>query len=213
MRLLFIFPIALTLTYAAQARPVSFVGGKTVIVTHDAKETSSLLHYTVNPKTSIGLRSSFRNDFRMSINAVEVNHLAYRDNGEDHQANLYIRGGIGISKALTERPYAPIKPVAYAGILADWEDRRRFISYENKFETINGEQNQFKQSARVGFAPYVADYGKLHTWLMLEVNHHPSDAEGPFTVRPLVRFFKGVHLLEVGINNRKEAMVNYIARY
>ena len=213
MRAVFTLFLILIFATAAQARPVSFVGGKTIILNHDAKETSSLLHYTLTPKTSIGLRTIFRDDFRSSINAVEVNHLLHRDNGEDHQANFYLRGGIGIASLEVEGLRNTIDPVGYVGFATDWEDRQFFISYENKYEAISGNGSEFEQSARVGFAPYVADYGELHTWLMLELNHHPDDPSGEFTVRPLVRFFKDVHLLELGINDRKEVMVNYIGRY
>ena len=196
-----------------QARPVSFVGGKTAIVSVDGKEASALLHYTINPKISVGLRSILRNSLRTSINAVEMNVLAHRDNGEDHQANLYLQGGLGLGSTKQDGMTRQFKPAAYVGMAADWEDRRFFVSYKNKVEAISGQEGEFSQSARVGIAPYIADFGELHTWLMLEVNHHPMDSEGAFTIRPLVRFFKGTHLVEIGVNNRLEGMVNWIGRY
>ena len=196
-----------------QARPVSFVGGKTAIVSVDGKEASALLHYTINPKISVGLRSILRNSLRTSINAVEMNVLAHRDNGEDHQANLYFRGGLGLGSTKQDGMTRQFKPAAYVGMAADWEDRRFFVSYKNKVEAISGQEGEFSQSARVGIAPYIADFGELHTWLMLEGNHHPMDSEGAFTIRPLVRFFKGTHLVEIGVNNRLEGMVNWIGRY
>ena len=209
--------IALLTTAAAvvsvQARPVSFVGGKTAIVSADGKEVSSLLHYTINPKVSLGLRSIWRHSLRTSINAVEMNVLAYRDNGEDHQANLYLRGGLGMGTVKQDGRDLAFKPAAYVGLATDWEDRRFFVSYSNKLESISGQNGEFSQSARVGIAPYVADFGELHTWLMLEVNHHPTDSQGAITIRPLVRFFKGTHLVEIGVNNRLEGMVNWIGRY
>ena len=213
MRTILIFFMSLLFILPAQARPVSFVGGKTFILKHDAKETSGLFHYTINPKISIGLRSISRDDFRSSINAIEVNHLVHRDNGEDHQANFYLRGGIGISSLDVGGIRNSIDPIVYVGIATDWEDRKFFVSYENQYESISNHGNEFKQSARIGFAPYVAEFGELHTWLMLELNHHPDDKEGNFTIRPLIRFFKDVHLLELGINDRKEIMVNWISRY
>lgn len=203
----------LSLAHFAQARPVSFVGGVTAIVSYDAKETSSLLHYTLNPKVSIGLRSIFRDGFRTSINAIEANYLVKRNNGENHQANLYLRGGIGLASLHSPNKNTEMDPTAYFGMSSDWEDRRFYLSYNNNVEFVSGQNGSFKQSARIGIAPYIADYGKLHTWLMFEMNHHPFDNEGDYTIRPLVRFFKDKHLLEFGINNRKEVMVNWIGRY
>lgn len=205
--------IILATNIASQARPVSFVGGKTAIVSHDANESSALFHHTIDPKASVGFRTIFRDQFRSSINAIELNLLAVRKNGEEHQANLYLRGGIGIASMHVPGQYNSIAPAAYVGMAADWENRRFFTSYQNKIEAIEGHGHKFTQSARVGVAPYIAEYGKLHTWLMLEVNHDHNDPQGAFTVRPIVRLFKGVHLLELGVNNRLEAMVNWIGRY
>lgn len=216
MRILFSLIAILTtaLTVATvQARPVSFVEGKTAIVSVDGKEASALLHYTINPKVSLGLRSIWRHTLRTSINAVEMNVLAHRNNGEDHQANLYLRGGLGMGSTKRDGEDREFMPAAYVGLATDWENRRFFVSYKNKIEAISGQDGEFSQSARVGIAPYVAEFGELHTWLMLEVNHHPMDADGAFTIRPLVRFFKGTHLVEVGINNRLEGMINWIGRY
>lgn len=197
----------------AHARPVSYPGGKTAIVNVGSKETSSLLHYTFDAKTSVGLRSILRDGFRTTIQAVEVNHLAWRDNGEDHQANLYLRGGLGIAALKQTGQPVDFKPVVYAGIAADWENRKYFISYENRFETIGGHNASFNQAARVGFAPYVGEYGDLHTWLMLELRHHPQDAAGSFSVKPLVRLFKGVHLVELGVTSRGDIEGSWIGRF
>ena len=68
------------------------------------------------------------------------------------------------------------------------------------------------QSARVGIAPYIGDYGDLHTWLMLQVDHVPESDE-QITVTPLVRLFKDVHLLEAGMSNQGDVLFNYILRF
>ena len=70
----------------------------------------------------------------------------------------------------------------------------------------------FQQSARVGWAPYEGDYGDLHTWLMVQVDHIP-EADDTITVTPLIRLFKNVHLFEAGINNQGDFKLNYILRY
>lgn len=216
MRLLFSALLTFTLATPVLSRPVSYLGGVTSYVMHDAKETSTLLHYTVDPKASIGLRSIARDGLRTTINALEVNYLVKRKNGENHQANFYLRGGLGLASIDSPSRHAiftPTNPATYFGMATDWENRRFFLSYENKYEKIFNHGETFSQSARVGIAPYIADYGKLHTWLMLEVNHHPHAKNGDYSIRPLVRLFKGKHLLEVGIDNHKDVMVNWIGRY
>jgi len=197
----------------AHARPVSYEGGVTAMVSASAKETSSLLHYTFNPKTSVGVRTILRDGWRSSIHAVEINHLLWRDNGEDHQANFYLRGGVGVANIDSTGDRQAIGAAAYAGMSADWENRRWYVSYANGFETISGYPSDFSQSARVGIAPYIGESGDLHTWLMLEVRHDPSDDAGEFSLKPLVRFFKGVHLIELGVTSNREFEVSWIGRF
>lgn len=76
-----------------------------------------------------------------------------------------------------------------------------------------GFDRHFSQSGRVGVAPYIGDFGDLHTWLMLEVQHDP-ETEEPVTVTPLVCFFRGVQLVELGYTPETDrAMFNWIVRF
>jgi hypothetical protein len=86
------------------------------------------------------------------------------------------------------------------------------LSYENRYTQFGNIDDFFQQSARVGWAPYEGDYGDLHTWLMVQVDHMP-EADHPVSVTPLVRLFKDVHLFEAGISNRGEVTLNYVFRY
>ena len=94
----------------------------------------------------------------------------------------------------------------------DWENRRFFTSYENRYTKAGDLKDFYMQSARVGIAPYIGDYGDLHTWAMLEVDHSPQ-GEDHFTVTPMVRFFKDVHLVEAGVSNRGDVLFNWVIRY
>jgi hypothetical protein len=79
--------------------------------------------------------------------------------------------------------------------------------------TYAGDINKsFEQSVMLGIAPYIGDYGDLHTWLMLHVEHKPAEQDN-FTVTPMVRFFKGTNLVEVGISENGEAALNFIHRF
>ena len=78
----------------------------------------------------------------------------------------------------------------YGGVMADWETRSLFIGYRNRYLEAGDYSSQFMQAVRVGFAPYEGDSGDLHTWLMLEIAHLPSDPDS-VTATPLIRFVKG----------------------
>ena len=86
---------------------------------------------------------------------------------------------------------------AQAGVMADWETRRLFVSYRASVQDFGSLDKSAMQAARFGFAPYEGDTGDLHTWLMIEVDNRPDNPE-PWGVTPLVRFFYGSALFEAG---------------
>jgi len=52
--------------------------------------------------------------------------------------------------------------------------------------------------ARLGFAPYIADFDGYHSWLMLQYSNHIEGGSNSSTVMPVVRVFKDNILLEYG---------------
>ncbi|MEL6111720.1 MAG: hypothetical protein AAFR20_02850 [Pseudomonadota bacterium] len=198
----------------AYARPVSYTGGWTLIEETDRQATSLWLHYTTSPRWSVGARLEWdrRQDFVFA--GAQVTGLAKRWFGENYQANLYAIAGAGVAGPVGRQSNttgaADTAPAAFVGMLADWETRRFFVSYRNRYlvgETLRqpagpgadepSSNGQFFQAARFGAAPYVGDTGDLHTWVMVEIDHRPRNDE-PVGVTPLVRFFKGAALLELG---------------
>ena len=84
-----------------------------------------------------------------------------------------------------------------AGVMADWETRRWFVGYRAAARDYGALDASAFHAAKVGVAPYLGDTGDLHTWLMVEVDQRP-DAPEAVGVTPMVRFFKGETLLELG---------------
>lgn len=194
------------------ARPVSYPGGWTLMLMKDADKNSVHIHYSPTASMSLGYRFEHWRDKELTINALQMNNLLKRWNKPDSQANLYLKSGLGIGHSRGGEFDGDTSMAGFIGIAADWEDRRYFASYENRYTEAGKLDDFFQQSARVGWAPYEGDYGDLHTWLMLQVEHMP-EAEHHFTVTPLVRFFKNVHLVELGVSHRGDVLFNYIFRY
>ena len=68
-------------------------------------------------------------------------------------------------------------------------------------------------AARFGWAPYAGDTGELHTWLMLEIDRR-GHFDDKTSVTPLLRFFKGPALLELGYNlTDPSPLVNFAYRF
>ena len=204
--------MGLIIPNTADARPVSYPGGWTLMLMNDGDKNTAHIHYSPTAKTSVGYKFEHWRDKDFTLNAVQMNNLLKRWNEKDSQANLYLKSGLGVAYSDADDFDGETNAAGFTGIAADWENRRFFISYENRYTEAGEIDDFYQQSARVGWAPYEGDYGDVHTWLMLQVEHSPESKDN-VTVTPLVRLFKDVHLLEAGMNNRGEVLFNYVFRY
>ncbi len=192
------------------ARSVSYPEGITLMQMNDVDKNSLHLHYSPTAKYSIGYRGEYWREDKWQLHALQFNYLAKRWNAKKSQANLYFKTGLGT----TTDQANDTDTAAFAGLAYDWEDRRYFFSYENRFYQTKSENlSDFSMhSARVGIAPYIGQYGDLHTWLMLQVDRH-SEKQDKTLITPLVRFFKNQYLVEVGVSEDRDFMFNLILRF
>ncbi len=175
---------------------------------NDADANSTHIHYSPTFKYSIGWRHDYMRDESTHIDSVQLNNLIKRWNSKGEQANFYIKSGVGIAYE-----HGETAPAAFTGIALDWETRRYFTSYENRFLWTDDVGNSFvKHKGRVGIAPYIGDYGDLHTWLMLQIDYDAGQQDS-FSATPLIRFFKDSTMLEAGYNLDDGIMLNFIQRF
>ncbi|MCB1720893.1 MAG: hypothetical protein H6860_05180 [Rhodospirillales bacterium] len=207
MRFVFILLGVLLSALPTQARPVSYPGGWTFITTNDKDANATLIHYSPSAKYSIGWRHEYLRGPKAHADMIQMNNLVKRWNAPNSQANFYIKSGAGIA-------YEDGKtdPAAFTGFAIDWENRRYFTSYENKFFWADDVTKYAKHKARIGVTPYIGDYGDIHTWLMLQADYD-AGAKDTFSLTPMVRFFKGSSLLEAGYNLDNAVMFNFIQRF
>ena len=207
----YIFSVNICLTYA-QARPVSYPNGWTTMVMNNGDRHSFHQHYSPTKDYSLGYKLEYWRDDDFYVHALQMNNLLKRWNKRNSQANFYMKSGIGLAYSDKDTRDHESNPAAFTGLAADWEDRRYFISYKNRYTKAGNFDDFYKQSVRAGIAPYIGDYGDLHTWLMLEAEHSPESKEH-FTFTPMIRFFQDVHLVETGISNHGDLLFNWIIRY
>jgi len=209
--LLLVLLLALVLPVEANARPVSYVGGWTIIETSNRQSTAALVHYTATPKLSVGGRAEWDRNAGFMMAVVQPTWLAKRWFGQDFQANVYLTGGLGLAKGINSNPMGS-DTAYFAGVMADWETRRHFLSYEIRYLDAGHFGDNFMQAARVGWTPNEGDTGDLHTWLMVEVDHR-TDARESVGVTPLIRFFKNALLVEIGYNiTEHQPLANFTLR-
>jgi len=204
------------LTATAEARPVSYPDGWTVMLRNDAYQNSAHIHYTIDPQHSLGLRVRYDREGDFTFTGAQLNRLIKRWNKPDSQANFYGRIAIGQVSDNLEDSELRLKRESdeglFLGASADWETRRYFVSAtaEHWESGRFGEYSTFH--SRLGIAPYIANTGALHTWIMVEGRHRPESRDklvGP----ALLRFFKGPALLEIGVDDQGEPLLNYIHRF
>ena len=204
MRFLILF---LLLTASAHARPISYPEGWTVMTQNNWEKNRLHLHYSPTINYSVGVVTErFRTTEQKNYN-FQLNNLLFRKNTLRSQANIYAMTELGLARENTTEFNKTFR------LAGDWETRRYFTSYSASLRHAGKIDNgSFHQKARVGIAPYLAEFGSLHTWLMLQVEHHPEqDSEVRFS--PLVRFFKGQFLLELGVDSEKDFLFNFIYRH
>jgi hypothetical protein len=192
----------------AEAKPLSYVGGTMVMQENDETGYTLSIDYTFNPHFALGMYSKYEiggNEFWMA--GPQVNALIKRWNLPDGQGNIFSMTGAGMA-----RQGGNTQPAAWAGLLADYETRRVFVSYEPRLMYAGNIEKSFWQRAYVGFAPYLANYDELNTWLLLRVDHHPAK-DDHFVVTPVLRFFYKTIWLEVGYSSNNHVMVNWTMQF
>lgn len=169
-------------------------------------------HYSPSYQYSVGYLYENWRDEEWLFNAVQFNRLVQRWNLPAAQANVYLKSGLGLSQRYANNQPREQGFAGFAGVAMDWENRRFFVSYENRYRNFNSLGKFFMQRARLGIAPYVADYGDLHSWLMLRVDHRPTRFDST-RVTALLRVFKGDYLAEIGVDEDGHALFNWVVQF
>ena len=174
----------LGLSLEAEAKPLSYVNGIMAMQENDETGHTFSLDYTIDPKLALGVYAKKENGGKeFETIGPQVNYLVKRWNMPDGQANIFSMTGAGVS-----RYHGDDEASAWTGFLADYETRRVFTSYEMRGMYAGDIEKSVWQRARVGFAPYLANYDDVNTWFMVQVDDHPAK-DDTIVVTPLVRFF------------------------
>jgi hypothetical protein len=189
------------LATTAQARPVTFPDGTASRTEVDGSDVVTQVEYTLNRSLALGAYGLTEDDGDRRSVGVVANFLLMRRNTEDSQANIYVMAGAGPSW-VREPDGSGRDSVAsgYVAAEADWETRRLFAAAGTKVSIVD-DDTEVGWRTRVGVAPYVANTGSLHTWIMLQAGRAAKPG-AKIEVTPLIRLFKGPVLGEAGISHR-----------
>jgi len=201
MGILKILFFILVLAVNIEARPISYSGGSTIMIKSDSLSNSTYFHYSPSFKYSIGIENTNNKIFKDNKNYIRFTYLLNRKNALNSQRNLYFQSGIDVGN----------KNNHFYGAHGDWETRRWFagFGYKNiQSKTNNDYENKYIQ---FGVAPYIGDYGDFHTWLMVKTRK--SSLTKNTSTYPILKFFSGDALIEVGYDNRTNWDLHLMYRF
>jgi len=192
--------ILLIISFGLDARPISYSGGSTIMSFSDNIKDSLYYHYSPSYKYSVGIENIRDKYFNDNYSYVRFTYLLNRKNTENSQRNLYLQSGIS-SKGFNEFFY---------GMHGDWETRRLFVGFGLK-ETKRKIHDYSEQYYQIGVAPYLGDYGDLHTWIMIKAKE--NSLQNKWSTYPVLKFFKGNVLVEFGYGEKTEWDVHLMYRF
>ena len=183
-----------------EARPISYSGGSTMMAMSDNMKDSIYYHYSPTYKYSIGIESVNEKFFDKDYLYLRFTYLLNRKNTKNSQRNLYFQSAISPDD-LNENFY---------GIHGDWETRKFFTGFGYK-RVINNIRDFTEQYYQVGIAPYIGEYGDFHTWMMLKSKK--NSLIGNWKTYPVLKFFKGDFLVEIGYDSDLDWDIHMMYRF
>lgn len=194
MRLKLIFSLIL-LSVDVWAHPVSYKDAIGIMSYNSPTMNEILFTYSLSPRFAVA--GTYLRDGKSEFYIPRTNFLLKRWNNEDSQANIYFSAGAGYEK-FNSKNYG----VRLGEIVIDWESRKYYTYFEHLYLNRDNDQNvalDFKNynhsKARIGFAPFLADYNDLNIWLILQTEKHNGQ---DLQTTQFIRFFMKNVLWEVG---------------
>jgi hypothetical protein len=144
---------------------------------------------------------------KMQFYAPQLDYLLKRWNESEYQANIYLYGAYGNMNFQNRNAGAGL-----AGVEADAESRKYFIS--GKYEKMRSQLGPdfYHVEARLGIAPYEAEYNELASWFMIQYQYHPM-LDRQYSLTPLARLFYKSFLFETGVSTDGDWMLNFMFHF
>ncbi len=197
MRQLFLLAIILFIPTDLFAHPVSFKDGYGIMPSYMNNRRETELNYSYSHSSAVGINYMYMKYKDQDIQFVlpQFNHKFYRNNELGSQTNIYGSFGAGYSDYANRDNLAGM-----LAFQADHETRRVYTLLSGEHLQTDG-ANTERIRYRAGFAPYLANYEDLNTWIIAQVDYTPQ-MENEFTVTPMIRLFYQNYLIEAGVSLR-----------
>jgi hypothetical protein len=193
----------------AQAHPVAYQGAVGVMTWNQSFLSDYWVTYSFRPDAAVAGRfmRMHMKEGDLRLYAPQFDYLVKRWNESNHQANIYVYGAFGAVHFNEQNGRAGL-----GGIEADTESRKYFVmvKYEGMLPSVGPDYHHAE--ARVGIAPYEAEYEDIASWFMIQAQYHPS-LERIYAITPLARFFYKSVLWETGVSLDGDWMLNFMFHF
>ena len=193
----------------AFAHPVSYQGAIGVITWNQPFMSDHWITYSFRPNWAVAgrfMRMEMK-DGEANYSSLQLDYLLKRWNGDDYQANIYVFAGAGNSRFDRRDGGAYL-----AGFEADIEDRKYFALVKAEAMRPRFGEDFNHVEARLGIAPYEAEYNEIASWFMVQGQWHP-DLARRYVITPLARVFYRSFLLEAGVSLDGDWMTNFMFHF
>jgi len=191
--------IAIGLPPGAQAKPIAFAHGTTVMAEYGAGTMrEAQVFYAPRYFLSAGLGhlalDSDIDDRSRDITYARVNYLVKRWNLESAQANVFTWGSLGHATTGADNHG---RFAWNAGGQIDYETRRIYASLKSDYFHASTFSHRI-DTLQFGVAPYAHDYSTLATWFVVQARRYTGEIHGGTELAFLLRLFKRGVWLEAG---------------
>jgi hypothetical protein len=199
--------LLLILCTEAFAHPVIYKDGVALSSMNMADFSNNYIMYSFSQKSALGIEHwrFSQGDKNNELGLIKLNHLLWRKNEENSQANVYLHSGLGFEDQEFDQKKS--RGAYLVGVEGDWENRDYYTSLKHlRFNDLSLTQG------RVGFSPQRADFEKLQTWFMVQAMVI-DEIQETVMLTPMVRFFYQNVLWEMGSSTRGDWMLNLMVHY
>lgn len=195
----------------ASAHTVSYQDANALMISNSSDMSQWVFNHSFTSKFSAGANyiRMEGTDAKREYYMGQANFLLKRWNELKSQGNLYLSFGQGMMKKNDDTSNASMVAVE-----ADWESRKYYVAFMHEafLNHKSSKDHIYMTKLRGGFAPYLADFNELNTWVILELKNI-SKMSDDIIVTPIVRLFYNNVLMEFGISSKGSSEFNFMVHF
>jgi hypothetical protein len=213
LRRLLPWAIAGLLPIAAHAAPMGFKDSWMSMGDFGPNWREIYANYAVTARDAFGVADTYMraDDHSRTVDLTDVTYtrLVQRWNLSDAQANVWFFAGLGEARLHDiPRGTTGTKAMASPGVQLDYETTRLYFAATTRSYRGQGVNHDFA-SVRAGFSFYETDYEETQPWLLIEARRMRNLSDKT-EITPMLRLVNKGYFVEAGVNNSRQARVNFM---